>query len=100
MRDEKPYSILPDMHRSLAVELRKNIKAGQTDLALNQLDKLATSLGERINTVSAEAERNRLWTIMGALLGAAGIAITTVIFLISTQFRKKRAALGEQKSTS
>lgn len=71
VREKKPFSVLPEGSRSLATDLRSSVELGQKDLALNQLDRLAVSLGTTISVVSQEAETNRSWTVFSALLGGS-----------------------------
>ncbi len=90
VREKKPFSVLPEGSRSLATDLRSSLELGQKDLALNQLDRLAVSLGTTISVVSQEAEANRNWTVLSALLGVVGVIVTIVISIIVGQLNTNR----------
>lgn len=77
---EKPYEILPDKERGIALNLQKSIKGKNVSTALNQLGELTNSLGEKLKASSEVSKRTMILTIVGTVVATLGLVFTVLTF--------------------
>lgn len=82
MLKEKPFGILPDKEREMALGLQKSIEKKNSDAALKQLEELTNSLGERLKAEIRSSRRTKMWTVIGAIAGILGLVITVTILIL------------------
>lgn len=80
-RTEKPFSILPDKERALAITLKESIESKDKKASSERLEELVTSLGVKLQSANEEREKTRRWTRISAVAGVGGIVVAGIIFL-------------------